>query len=104
MLDSVRKEVCVDENIVWGSECGVVLEEEGGGDLWATEGQQELLVRAQWRAYISRTTSFPFSFRLLSISPFSWFFFLITTSAVAVGRQISAIRLTTASLVDQLFF
>ena len=38
MLDSVREEVCVDEDVVWGPECSVVLEEEGGGDLWATEG------------------------------------------------------------------
>lgn len=38
MLDSLREEICVDKDVVWGSECGVVLEEEGGGDLWAIEG------------------------------------------------------------------
>ena len=33
MLDGVREEVCVHEHRVRRSEGGVVLEEEGGGDL-----------------------------------------------------------------------
>ena len=35
MLDRVREEVGVDEDRVGRDQGGVVLEEEGGGDLWA---------------------------------------------------------------------
>lgn len=34
MLDGVGEEVCVDEDVVGRDEGGVVLEEEGGADLW----------------------------------------------------------------------
>ena len=38
MLHGVREEVGVDEDGVWGDQGGVVLEEEGGGDLGARRG------------------------------------------------------------------
>lgn len=75
------QEVCIDEDGVGGHKGGVVLEEEGGGDL------RSVVLLAIYNpagckvpfpghiTYISRTISLPSDFFLFSISPLSWFFF-----------------------------
>lgn len=80
VLDGVGEEVCVDEDVVGGDEGGVVLEEEGGADLWS-EMKKAMVsccgtsrVLLDMGRYISRTTSSPFAFRLPSASPLFWFF------------------------------
>lgn len=78
MPHRVRQEIGIDEHGVGWDQGGVVLKEEGGGYLWTRRCYME---KYDWRvkgevSYISRTISELAAFRLASVSPLFWFFFL----------------------------